>query len=110
MDPWCGNVDIPENLEANATAPMHYVVCIDNGNIVVAHNFKVLFTISICYIFFRAIITYADMGMRDVTARYASKFLSSETRALRVDSSWWIDTLKVYYLCWVFRDLFDLSC
>lgn len=34
------------------------------------------------------------MGMRDVTARYASKFLSAETRRLRVDSSWWTETLK----------------
>ncbi|EJD74033.1 DNA repair protein Rad4 containing protein [Loa loa] len=67
IDPWCGTVDMPESLEANATVPMHYVVCIDN-----------------------------NMGMRDVTARYASKFLSAETRRLRVDSSWWTDTLKMY--------------
>ncbi|EJW80776.1 DNA repair protein Rad4 containing protein [Wuchereria bancrofti] len=67
MDPWCGTVDMPESLEANATVPMHYVVCIDN-----------------------------NMGMRDVTARYASKFLSAETRRLRVDASWWTDTLKIY--------------
>ncbi|VDO63960.1 unnamed protein product [Onchocerca flexuosa] len=65
MDPWYGSVDMPEGLEANATVPMHYVVCIDN-----------------------------NMGMRDVTARYASKFLSAEMRRLRVDSSWWTDTLK----------------
>uniref|UniRef100_A0A0R3RVZ3 Fe2OG dioxygenase domain-containing protein n=1 Tax=Elaeophora elaphi TaxID=1147741 RepID=A0A0R3RVZ3_9BILA len=67
MDPWCGIVDMPESLEENATAPVHYVVCIDN-----------------------------NMGMRDVTARYASKFLSAETRRLRIDSSWWSDTLKIY--------------
>uniref|UniRef100_A0A915PHM1 DNA sliding clamp PCNA n=1 Tax=Setaria digitata TaxID=48799 RepID=A0A915PHM1_9BILA len=36
------------------------------------------------------------LGMRDVTARYASKFLSAEIRRLRVDSSWWTDTLKIY--------------
>ncbi|VDK69697.1 unnamed protein product [Litomosoides sigmodontis] len=67
MDPWCGTVDLPESLEENATAPMHYVISIDNY-----------------------------MGMRDVTARYASKFLSAETRRLRVDSLWWTDTLKIY--------------
>ncbi|KAL3993549.1 Rad4 transglutaminase-like domain family protein [Acanthocheilonema viteae] len=67
MDPWCGTVDMPESLEVNATVPMHYVISIDN-----------------------------NMGMRDVTARYASKFLSAETRRLRVDSSWWTDTLKIY--------------
>ncbi|CAG9531860.1 unnamed protein product [Cercopithifilaria johnstoni] len=67
MDPWYGTVDMPESLEANATVPMHYVIAIDN-----------------------------NMGMRDVTARYASKFLSAETRRLRIDSSWWTDTLKIY--------------
>uniref|UniRef100_A0A8R1XPM6 Fe2OG dioxygenase domain-containing protein n=1 Tax=Onchocerca volvulus TaxID=6282 RepID=A0A8R1XPM6_ONCVO len=73
MDPWYGFVDMPESLEANATASMHYVVCIDNSKF------------------------YAmNMGMRDVTARYASKFLSAEIRRLRVDSSWWTDTLKIY--------------
>ncbi|MCP9266522.1 DNA repair protein complementing XP-C cells-like protein [Dirofilaria immitis] len=67
MDPWCGFVDMPGSLEANATTPMHYVVCIDN-----------------------------NMGMRDITSRYASKFLSAEIRRFRVDSSWWTDTLKIY--------------
>ncbi|VDN02655.1 unnamed protein product [Thelazia callipaeda] len=67
MDPWFGSVDMPESLEMSTTAPMHYVLCIDD-----------------------------DLGMRDVTARYASKFLSADVRRLRVEPSWWTNTLKLY--------------
>lgn len=33
--------------------------------------------------------------MRDVTARYASKYLTPAVRRLWVNQDWWNDTLKV---------------
>ncbi|VDN25195.1 unnamed protein product [Gongylonema pulchrum] len=67
MDPWTSTVDMPAKVEADATAPMHYVIVIDNG-----------------------------FGMRDVTARYASKFLASDMRRLRADPDWWAQTIKLF--------------
>lgn len=31
LDPWTGLVNKPETVETDATAPVHYVLCIDNG-------------------------------------------------------------------------------
>ncbi|VDN24946.1 unnamed protein product [Gongylonema pulchrum] len=67
MDPWTSTVDMPAKVEADATAPMHYVIVIDNR-----------------------------FGMRDVTARYASKFLASDMRRLRADPDWWAQTIKLF--------------
>lgn len=38
---------------------------------------------------------FADYGMRDITDRYASKYLSPEMRRIRIDSEWWEKTMKV---------------
>ncbi|CAG9536469.1 unnamed protein product [Cercopithifilaria johnstoni] len=67
LDPWTGSVNKPETMEADATSPMHYVLCIDN-----------------------------EYGIRDVTARYASKYLTPAIRRLWVNQDWWNDTLALY--------------
>lgn len=67
VDPWKGTVDVSESIESDVTSPMHYVIAIDN-----------------------------KLGMRDVTARYASKFLHVDLRRLRVDFDWWNSTMQLY--------------
>uniref|UniRef100_A0A0N5AJM6 Rad4 domain-containing protein n=1 Tax=Syphacia muris TaxID=451379 RepID=A0A0N5AJM6_9BILA len=67
VDPWTKEVDRPETIEKLVTLPIHYVIAVDN-----------------------------DFGVRDVTARYASKYLYSEVRHLRVDQKWWDATLKLF--------------
>ncbi|XP_033647621.1 DNA repair protein complementing XP-C cells homolog [Asterias rubens] len=61
-----GHVNQAELCEENATKPMTYVIALDN-----------------------------DCGVKDVTKRYASKWMF-ETSKLRVESGWWEDTLKPY--------------
>ncbi|VIO93276.1 DNA repair protein Rad4 containing protein [Brugia malayi] len=70
LDPWTGSTNKPEAIEANATSPVHYVLCIDNGKF--------------------------QYGMRDVTARYSSKYLTPTVRRLWVNQDWWNDTLELY--------------
>ncbi|KAM3719841.1 putative DNA repair protein [Dirofilaria immitis] len=67
LDPWSGLANKPETVEIDATSPMHYVLCIDN-----------------------------EYGMRDITARYASKYLTPAVRRLWVNQDWWNYTLKLY--------------
>ncbi|EFO26866.2 DNA repair protein Rad4 containing protein [Loa loa] len=81
LDPWTGSIDKPEAVEADATPPMHYVLCIDN-----------------------------EYGMRDVTARYASRYLTPAVRRLWVNQDWWNDTLELYQSRNVMRErLEDIS-
>ncbi|VBB30790.1 unnamed protein product [Acanthocheilonema viteae] len=67
LDPWNGLVNKPEIVETDATSPMHYVLSIDN-----------------------------EYGIRDVTARYASKYLTPAVRRLWVNQDWWNDTIALY--------------
>uniref|UniRef100_A0A915Q2V2 Rad4 beta-hairpin domain-containing protein n=1 Tax=Setaria digitata TaxID=48799 RepID=A0A915Q2V2_9BILA len=67
LDPWTKSTNMPEAVEVDATSPIHYVLCIDN-----------------------------EYGMRDVTARYASKYLTPVIRRLWVNQEWWNETLKIY--------------
>ncbi|VDO41182.1 unnamed protein product, partial [Brugia timori] len=71
LDPWTGSTNKPEAIEASATSPVHYVLCIDNGK-------------------------FRQYGMRDVTARYSSKYLTPTVRRLWVNQDWWNDTLELY--------------
>ncbi|VDO32528.1 unnamed protein product [Onchocerca flexuosa] len=67
LDPWTGSTNKPETVETDVTSPMHYVLCIDN-----------------------------EYAMRDITARYASKYLTPAVRRLWVNQDWWNDTLELY--------------
>uniref|UniRef100_A0A8R1XLP2 Rad4 beta-hairpin domain-containing protein n=1 Tax=Onchocerca volvulus TaxID=6282 RepID=A0A8R1XLP2_ONCVO len=67
LDPWTGSANKPETIETDVTSPMHYVLCIDN-----------------------------EYAMRDITARYASKYLTPAVRRLWVNQDWWNDTLELY--------------
>uniref|UniRef100_A0A0N4UW95 Rad4 domain-containing protein n=1 Tax=Enterobius vermicularis TaxID=51028 RepID=A0A0N4UW95_ENTVE len=66
IDPWLGTVDDPDSIEDGASRPVYYVLAVDNV-----------------------------LGLRDVTARYASQFLSRDMRLHRIDSRWWNKTLEV---------------
>ncbi|VDK19133.1 unnamed protein product [Anisakis simplex] len=79
IDPMKGTIDMAELIESDATSPMHYVIAIDNE-------------LSICI---DSKYDCIEFGMRDVTARYASKYLSSEVRRLRIDEEWWKSSLMV---------------
>ncbi|XP_055958327.1 DNA repair protein complementing XP-C cells homolog isoform X2 [Patella vulgata] len=59
-------INKPYEIEATATPPLHYCLAYSN-----------------------------DGSVKDVTARYASNWMS-QTRKLRVDSDWWRETLAVY--------------
>lgn len=48
LDPWTGLANEPETVEAGATSPVHYVLCIDNGKF---HRFLS------CLIMFSNIVT-----------------------------------------------------
>lgn len=67
VDPWMKTVDLPKSIEEEATAPMHYVLAVDD-----------------------------DFGLRDVTSRYAARYLYHEIRRLRVDPNWWNPTVKLF--------------
>ncbi|XP_070559487.1 DNA repair protein complementing XP-C cells-like [Ptychodera flava] len=63
------SVNHPEHCEKYATQPLNYVLAFDNDNTV-----------------------------KDVTCRYASKWMS-HTRKQRVDDEWWEETLSPYQPC-----------
>uniref|UniRef100_A0A0R3S1Y3 BHD_3 domain-containing protein n=1 Tax=Elaeophora elaphi TaxID=1147741 RepID=A0A0R3S1Y3_9BILA len=56
----------------------------------------------ICNIFFHCFknskfrLYFAEYGIRDVTARYASKYLTPAVRRLWVSQDWWNNTLTLY--------------
>ena len=40
-------------------------------------------------------VFFSDNAIKDVTCRYATKFMS-KTRKLRIDREWWAETLQPY--------------
>ncbi|KAH7729559.1 DNA repair protein Rad4 containing protein [Aphelenchoides avenae] len=67
VDPAFGKVDQPEDIEKDAVKPMTYVIGVDNG----------------------------ESRSADLTARYASQFLTTQYRRIRVEDQWLTDTLAL---------------
>lgn len=88
VDPAFGTVDRPETIESDAVKPMVYVIGMDNGittPILFRSRKQPTIPMPNCL----------DLGVRDLTARYASRFLSTEYRRIRVEEKWLTDTLAL---------------
>ncbi|MFH4975422.1 hypothetical protein AB6A40_002131 [Gnathostoma spinigerum] len=66
LDPLTKAVDDPTVFEANVEGTMDYVLAIDN-----------------------------EFGIRDITGRYSSKFMTQEMKKSRIDDRWWNATLSL---------------